>query len=293
MGKYNYEKEFRDIMALFFDERKNGSIERIRSRKSENVYLHRFNKFINEHLSLPKNEDKKITEITADDVNRFISNIEKDKNNYYRTLSSFFDFTYRSSITSDIKKDINNPNVVIKKTESITSEDCIKIRGFINDKQNKLNDRLILALAYYSGLKVSMIISLTIRDFYNNYSELWISEKQIPINKALQDVLLENEKKLRIAQKEITGGSVNPSTPIIKIKNQPALSQKLSDLSLKATNNKYSGRPFELSFIQRALDVNCNPYFVAELTLKSVASIAKHIDNKKTIAEKKRIIDNI
>ena len=115
---------------------------------------------MNEFLSLPQNYKKKIEEIWAEDINVYLGNLKSNKNNSYRILSSLFDFTYRNNITGDIKKDIIDPEEIVRKTHSIAEEDCKKIVNFINDEKNKLNDRLLIGLAYYTGLQIKRILSL-------------------------------------------------------------------------------------------------------------------------------------
>ena len=125
--------------------------------------------------------------------------------------------------------------------------------------------------------------------------ELYISDILIPIHKDLQEILQMNkenaERKKKDQKKEAL--NIHPKTRILKISNQSTLGKKLSDLSLRITGTRYSGRPFEISFIQRALKVNCNPYFVSILNLKSVSSIAKHIDKDEIHDELKKIIDQV
>lgn len=293
MSEYIYTKKFNEIFDEFSTEINPNTKKRKRSEVSINsTYRHRIMLFLTQYMSTDENYQKEIKDISSDDVNIFLDNQGTDQKNYHRILTSFFKFTYEKEYTKDIVIGMKEPLKNTKEFKFISETDCQKIVRYINDRNNKFNNRLLLGLFYYTGLRLEHIINLTDGSFNNKYSSLWIKDKKgvrqhIPVRKELQLLLIENKDRL-VKKIEL----VSPDYEIVNLSSN-AVSTKVAKLSKDITGRKYSPSCYDKTFKKRALEVNCNPYYVSKLTFTGISSIARYIDEDVSLEQQKHIIESM
>ena len=288
MPQYIYTKRIQEIFSEFSQEIDPDKKKRKRSDVSINSnYKHRVMLFFKQYMSKDENYQREIKDICSEDLNNFMNDLDSDMQNYYLTLTSFFKFTYEKKYTDDIVIGVKAPVRNAKEYQFISQAHCKKIVQFINDESNKINNRLLLGLFYYTGLKLNAIMNLTESSFTESYSIMWVNNHHIPVRKELQILLMENKKCL-IEEFKL----VNPEIKIINI-SENSVSTKVAKLSKDITDKKYSPICYEKTFKKRALEINCNPYYISELTLSSIASVAKYIDESISFEQQKKIIESM
>lgn len=290
---YIYCKSFCRIFTEFANEINPKTGKRKRSEASINqTYKHRFNDFL-EFLSRPKYSKLEIEEITQNHISEFFDTLDRsDINNYYRTLLPFFKFCYKHNYTKDLTKDLNANIKESKKTDIISDKDCASIKAFINGT-GPFEERLLLALLYYSGLNLKTIFELDHNAFDKSpngdvYSILWVKTVHVPIKKELQEILKQHRSYLEVK------GVVNPKTKILNYERSADISGKVARLTNKICDgNSYTPKNFQITFINKALKVNMNPFFVSQLVLTKTESVAKYITQDLSFSEQSKILSQI
>lgn len=292
MSRYNYADALLLYFQNFAQEIDPKTNKRKRSDKSINaVYKYRIEEFIEKELG--KEENRKITpmEITVDHINSFLTMVGGDYKMYSLILKSFFRYTYEQGHTKDITIGIKIPKQESKPMQFITESHCRLIADFIADIKNNFDDRLLMALFYYTGLDLHRLCKLTSTSFWDGF--LWIPDKDnikqpIPIHSQLLELLLENEKRMKQKYE-----FVSPDLKIVDYSDNTAVTTRIKTLSKKITLKDYSPRSYEKTFKKRALKINCNPYLVAKLTMFSIGNIAQYIDDEQSIDEQKKLIEKM
>ncbi len=290
---YLYKNQFMRIFEEFAEQTNPQTGKRLRSEKSiDSAYRHRIIEFIEVELSTPKNYQIEIKDINCDHVNEFLNKIPSDAINFYRTLMPFFRFMYKHKYTRDITTFVEVPEIKSIGFPFIIQEHCRKIVEYINNRNNRFDERLLLALFYYTGLGLKYIYDLDHSCFDKDYSIMWLKYKDkprhVPVKKELQQLLIENRRAL-----ERTMEVVNPNIKILDFERSTDISGKMSRLTKKITGQKYPPRCFEKTFIKRALSVNMNPYFISQLTLASIDTVAQYINDDISFQQQKEILDQI
>lgn len=291
MPRYSYADTLLLYFQNFAQEIDPKTNKRKRSDKSINaVYKYRIEEFIEKELS--KEENWRITpmEITVEHINSFLATVGGDYKMYSLILKSFFRYTYEQGNTKDITIGMKIPKQESKPMQFITEEHCQMIADFIADIKNNFDDRLLVALFYYTGLELNRLCKLTITSLWEEC--LWIPDKnnlrqRIPIHSQLLELLLENENRMK--QNKFAG----PDSKIVDYADNTSVTTRIKTLSKKITQKDYSPKSYEKTFKRRALKINCNPYLVAKLTMSRTETVAQYIDDELSIDEQKKLVEQM
>lgn len=289
MPQYIYKKKLLEIFEAFSNEKDPKTNKLKRTEKSiKNVYKYRIEEFIERQLGKEENYQLELMEITNEHVNSFLASVKSDLNMYSRVLKSFFTYTYRQGYTQDISLGIQNKVEIAKPISFISEEHCKTIATFIDDSENDFEDRLLIALFYYTGLKLQVLCNLTNSSFTDGYSIMWFNGRKVPVKTTLQKLLFDNYQRLKQLNE-----FVNPDLKIIAYAESTTVTNKIKTLSKKITGFAYPPTSYEKTFKKRALKIDCNPFLIAKLTLSEVSSVAKYIDEDVSISKQKLLIESI
>lgn len=267
--------------------------------KSKIFYKTRLNKFFSDYMSL-KQSTRPINKISSFEINSFISDIEfslSEQSNYYFALKGFFTYAYHHDlISNEVIKGVVRPLLPDKSTEYMGELAIKKLTFFIEDRNKKIKDRLLIAFFLYTGLSRQYAACLT--DYHLRMDERLIhfdfgeTVKVIPICDQLYFILNEflnsNEYQKSIEFKKSPGK--------IFLLGDNYISKKLKILSIKITGEGYTPTHFSSTFIRHALDqCNNDVLSISQLILESVETINYHteLDQEKLIATQRKILNKL
>ncbi len=251
-------------------------LEKTVSKKSwEKAYSYRIRKFFEEYLSQEEHMNRSLWAITENEVNNFLQLLpykHNEKVNYYRALKKFFDYTAKKGITQPFYIRVDKLVQERIKTGYISEEHIKKIRKYIGDSSNMLDNRFILALLLYTGLGRKYISDLTFEQISDDMKKLRLNaiEYEIPIKKELQDLLTSYKIEHKLKRNE----------RIFDV-DETAITYRAKSASKVACGKAYTPTDFSNTFIKKSLgeqDQWKNIYTVSQLTIESLTTIAKHID---------------
>lgn len=172
------------------------------------------------------------------------------------------------------------PDIKQKKRQIISDEDYYKLKDFIVNNENSINERLTLGLFLFTGLSKQYIANMRNSQilFENGIFKLSFIKTGkngnipkyviIPIKVELQLVI--NEYFLRINDSQM-------NERVLHVE-ESYLSSYVSSLSEKITGKKYSPKIYSNTFITKALKDGNSIWEVSNLVLESVSNVAKKID---------------
>jgi|GEM_PF-1020025 len=250
---------------------------------SRSFYERNCLKFFREYMSLMENENRPLNAITYYDINTYLSALpftNSHKVNLYNSLKKFFDYTYKKQITPDIMSKVIKLDVKRKKNRVIKDEDLFKIKEFVVNSENDLNDRLIMGLFLFTGLSRKYIANMKTSQiiFENGIYKLTIIKK-VKKGRNVKYVIIPIKMELQLVINEYLLG-LNEDKTDQKITNldENYLSSYVSNLAYKITGSKYPPTIFSNTFIINALKDGNRVWEVSNLVLESVGNIAKLID---------------
>lgn len=240
-------------------------------------YRQRVAKFFDDYMGLDANENKPLNAITYFDINTYLESLTcggSEKVNCYNSLKRFFGYTYLMGITPEIISHVNKPNRVSRRPRYLSEDDYETLRAFIVDRQNPIQDRLILGLFLLTGLSRKYIVNLNNSQFiYENGTyklRIWdnTDEVLLPLKSELQiivnDYLNEVTEDSRLGM-IISSTNENSLTTYVKNKTQRILGHKHTPTELSNT------------FVKKALMHGNRVWEISKLTLESIGTIEKHI----------------
>lgn len=238
-----------------------------------------------------------IERITSYDVTDFLSTFISDSPiqlNYYNALCAFYAFAHEQEKVPNIMQDVKKPIVVKKAPKYINDEDVLKIKDFIFNHDNKLNDRLLLALMLYTGLPRRYIFDLqngNIKEGTNPKYSIWIvdenGEHRIPISKRIENLV---DAYLNATK------NASPNCKVFPYSQDEYISTRVTQLTKKITGTSYSPNVIGNTFIRRALTWDPDVYSISNIALKSVSTIEKHLTENSDAAllvKQIKLVDDI
>lgn len=257
---YTYWKEANKIIQEFKKTIKPNSWKRT---------YYRIEKFFNEFMDLPEHRDRKLMEITEKEIDDFLGSLpykQNEKANYYRVLKKFFDFSYKLNYTRASFLNVKKVEQVKVPLTYISEEDFQNIKTYING-DDRIENRLLLALFLYTGLSRKYIHKMSFSQFSDDCTQYHIGNEDIPLKPELI-------RLLRIYKEEPIGREQH----FFDIQ-EDTVSSNVRRLSEKACGKGYTPTEFSNTFIKKSLgeDKDKNIYAVSKLTHESLGTIEKHI----------------
>lgn len=249
------------------------------SIESVEFYKGRIKNFFEDFIGEESNKDKPLNAITFFDVDRFLNGVsnESERSNHYYALKRFFRFTYLKGYTNEIMERVKAPIVTSRseRNEPLDDQSYNRLKAFIVNEENDLNDRLILGLFLFTGLSRKYITSIISDDF--RYEDgvykliVWKNEQEIklPLKAELQILVYkycENKTSEEMLNK------------VVEI-NENYLSTYIGNLTNKILGRNVTPTSLSATFIKKALQHDNNIWEVSRLTLEEVTTTAKHIIN--------------
>ncbi|MED0765985.1 hypothetical protein P4S83_01720 [Aneurinibacillus thermoaerophilus] len=239
---------------------------------SEQFYKYKIIRFFEEYMGLPHNTERPLNSIHAHDIETYLKTekIKKDALNHYNALKSFFDYTFKKGDTQDVMRTVKKPDKKAVKKKYLSDEEIKLIAEFIQNKNNKLIDRMLLGFFLYTGLSRKYIAELTNSHIYIDDKEqtLQINNHILPLKKELVEVIKEyrgNQKPVR-NYKRIFGYDANYVT------------SKLKELTLRIINRESTPTEFSNTFIKSCLNAKGEIDVISGLVSESMATVIKHIE---------------
>jgi len=101
--------------------------------------------------------------MTSEGINRFLSHLQcgNGKHAYYRALRSLFKWLYREKYFEDNPIDRVDPPKIAQKILSAVTEEELEI---LLDSAETLREKCIVSLLFDSGLRLSELCSLRVKD---------------------------------------------------------------------------------------------------------------------------------
>lgn len=255
--------------------------------KSQSFYKRHIENFFSQYMSYSNNEKKPINAITYYDIDTYLESrpySDSDKLNSYNSLKKFFEYTYNQGITPEIMSQVTKPNVTRKNKSVMSDGDYERLKEYVVNKSNPMNERLLLGLFLFTGLSRQYISNLKNSSFLfeNGVYKLEVIKDEdvfkLPLKAELQLVI--NEYCLNLNQNDI-------DDKVFKI-DENYLSSVVGDLCKKVIGKKYSPTVFSNTFIALALSNGNYVWEVSNLVLESVSSVAQHITDDAEQLEKKQ-----
>lgn len=244
--------------------------------KSEVFYRGRIKKFFDEYMDLSNNQNRPLNTLTYFDIQMYLDNLsnkDSEQVNHYSALKRFFEYTYLKGKTTEIISQVVKPTKENKPITVLSDEEYLKIKKFIFNKNNKLKERLILALFSFTGLSRKYIANLKNNQFVFENGEyrliFWKNneECEIPLKSELQLIIHEYVNTIKETQK---------FDKVINMEEN-GVSTYIGDLTTRVIGKKIQPTVFSNTFISKSLNKGNYLYEVSKLTLESVTTIEKHI----------------
>lgn len=234
-----------------------------------NPPVEKFLKFFYE--SVDKNH-RNIMFVHSRDVSEFLKRIESNHINYYYPLKSFFDFTYSKDYTSDVMKNIKIPKTSGKNKEYLNLEEVIKIKHFCSDKNQKIEDRLLIGFNLYTGLSRKFLAELKLEHFIPSGNRFYLqfdNFKTVTICSHLSDLFIEYKETFEIPKRKNKLFNYNENY----------LSTKTKDITMKIISRKITPTTYSNTFIKEMLRITKNDVLmVSELLMESTHTISQHLE---------------
>ncbi|MGD7021500.1 hypothetical protein ACQCVK_02845 [Rossellomorea vietnamensis] len=245
--------------------------------KSLPFYKIRINRFFNDYMGIPINQNKPFNAITYFDVDTFLIGLESseaEKLNHYYALKRFFEYTYLKGKTKEIISQVTKPKYNKKPKQTLSKDEYDKLKNFIVSKHhNNIGERLIVGLFLFTGLSRKYLASLTNNQlFYDGgiYNlVVWKNEEEIKLPLKAELQLLVHEYLT----------SVNDGNLLEKVipKNENDVSTYIGDITHSVLGKRVTPTILSNTFISLALSTGNNIWEVSKLTLESVITIEQHI----------------
>lgn len=267
----------------------NNYLNTIPNDDSKVFYQNRLKKFFDEFMSQKHNSTKPLNTISFHDVNSFIEELPystAEKLNYVNAFAGFFKFAYQTDkLTTDVMKGVNRPIVELKQKKYINKEEITRIKAFISDANQPMEDRLLLGFFLYTGLSRKYIANLTHYQFsYGNsyvsiFFDLGDRTQSIPLNKTLIAIIKEYFDTFSV---------INPYEKVFKL-DEDYISSKVNSLSKRITGKAYTPTDYSNTFIREALSKNKDILTISSLTMETITTIMKHVSVDEQEVIKKQI----
>jgi len=222
-----------------------------------------------------------INKLSSEDWIILIRKMDKAQNTifgYFKQFRHFYNFLFEYNYIPMFKlnKDVT-PKAEVKDIVVFSSEDVQKIFDGLKDKN--LNFKTMIYLAYYSGLRSSDLLSLSIdkinleEESFNYYAKKIKKWRSVPFHKSLMPVLKE-------LIKEREGGALLDYSRVDNMSR--AFSRYLVKLGI--SNKGYSMRTFRKTFITNAsmsMDLATVSKLVGHSQINTTAKYYTKVDNKR------------
>lgn len=217
---------------------------------------------------------RNLKSIHTRDVSTYLMKVvDSNHVNHYYSLKSFFDFTYSKDYTSDVMKNIRIPKAEVKNKEYLNLEEINKIKLFCNDKNQKIEDRLLIGFNLYTGLSRKFLKELEFGYFQpsgdNRYYLQFNNFKTVTICSHLSELFNEYKETYKV----LKGKN--------KIFNYDGnyLSTKTKDITVKIISRKITPTIYSNTFIKEMLRITKNDVLmVSELLMESPHTISQHLE---------------
>ena len=281
-------KYFKEVQMII-----NDYLETIPNDDSKIFYQTRLLRFFEEYMSQSHNSARPLNTINFHDLNTFIDGLEfsnAEKLNYYNAFAGFFRFAYLTDrLSTDVMKGVKKPNVESKPKKYIDRNDIIKIKKFISNSKESIEDRLLIALFLFTGLSRKYIANLTHYQFspgniyFSLFFDLGEETRNVPLNSHLVLIVKEYFNSIPV---------INPYEKLFKY-DENYISEKVSAISKKITGKSYTPTDYSNTLIKEALIQSNDVLTVSLLTLESITTIMKHVKiDEQNVLDKQLMIVN-
>ncbi|MCY9549349.1 hypothetical protein [Lysinibacillus xylanilyticus] len=249
--------------------------EREKDRKHPQAYKPKVEEFLKYfYESVDDISHRNLKSIHTRDVSTCLMKVvDSNHVNHYYSLKSFFDFTYSKDYTSDVMKNIRIPKTEVKNKEYLNLEEINKIKLFCNDKNQKIEDRLLIGFNLYTGLSRKFLKELEFGYFQpsgdNRYYLQFNNFKTVTICSHLSELFNEYKETYKV----LKGKN--------KIFNYDGnyLSTKTKDITVKIISRKITPTIYSNTFIKEMLRITKNDVLmVSELLMESPHTISQHLE---------------
>lgn len=265
---YKHEKYVKELM---------GEIEK--GMNNPSFYLPKIRRFFTEYMGQNMLKEKPIGDITSFDINNFLASkveISNNYNNYYHALQKFFHYTYINNITKDVFKEVPKQKQKRKSVVYLDDMEWQKIKMYINDeKADIIQNRLLIALFFYTGMSRMHISQLTFGSFdlERNLVQIAKDTVQVPVDEFLIKIIREYKNSMP---------SYLPKqhSKLIEI-NENYISDKVSRICKKVVDKKITPTIISNTFIKKSLEVTGNDVsLISAYLMENPSTIANHIQPK-------------
>ncbi|MFC9542263.1 hypothetical protein ACFTQ7_20645 [Lysinibacillus sp. NPDC056959] len=266
----DYLEPFYSVLQEYYEEK-----EREKDRKHPQAYKPKVEKFLKYfYESVDDISHRNLKSIHTRDVSTYLMKVvDSNHVNHYYSLKSFFDFTYSKDYTSDVMKNIRIPKTEVKNKEYLNLEEINKIKLFCNDKNQKIEDRLLIGFNLYTGLSRKFLKELEFGYFQpsgdNRYYLQFNNFKTVTICSHLSELFNEYKEAYKVLKGEN------------KIFNYDGnyLSTKTKDITVKIISRKITPTIYSNTFIKEMLRITKNDVLmVSELLMESPHTISQHLE---------------
>jgi integrase len=258
---------------------------------SQTFYRGRIKKFFLEYMDSPNNNSRPLNAITYYDINSYLENLkcsDAEKVNYYNSLKRFFEFTYLKGKTTEIISHVLKPISKKKLKEVLNEEEYKKLSGFIFNRDNNLNERLILGLFLFTGLSRQYVGNLRNNQFVFEQGSynliIWKDDEEIKLPLKAELQLIINEYLINLPQE--------CKLDKVITMDENSISTYVSNLVNTIIRKKCTPTILSNTFISKALSNGTYIWEVSKLTLESVSTIEKHMINSDNLVNKQTSILN-
>lgn len=251
-------------------------------------------KFFNVYMSKVENCDKPINAITYFDINTFLDELEcsdSQKVNIYSSLKTFFEYTYKKGITNEIMSRVERPQYIRGEKEILTDEQYDALKEYIVDRNNSIEERMILGLFLFTGLSRQYIASIKVDHFVfeDGVYKLKVDKGKCKVKKVV--LPLKAELQLIISEYLMTLDENDSTKEVVRI-GENYISSYVKKLVNKIIGVDITPTILSSTFISKCLEDGSYVYEVSKLTLESTKTIEQHINIEDNLFKKQTKILN-
>ena len=242
-------------------------------------------KFFTKYLSQEHLKDRKLRDLTVNEVDSFLDNLPYEHNtkaNYYQALKKFFEFADKKGVIPLFYKRVKEYKHQRGVIKCIEPKHVKALEEFI-EGESKLENRLLIGLLLYTGLSRKYIANLSFQQITDDMSCFRINngDSIIPIRSELSDLLTEFRKRNKKKHSDKFFGG-----------DETSINYMVGEICMNVCGRKYTPTEFSNTFIGKALGEESwkNLYPVSKMTLESISTISQHIHDTSWLIEEQRKI---
>jgi len=172
-------------------------------------------------------------------------------------------------------KNIKIPKTDEKNKEYLNLEEINKIKLFCKDKNQKIEDRLLIGFNLYTGLSRKFLAELKLEHFQqpsgNRFYLQFDNFKTVTICSQLTDLFIEYKETFEVPKRK---------NKIFNY-NENYLSTKTKDITMKIISRKITPTTYSNTFIKEMLRITKNDVLmVSELLMESTHTISQHLEER-------------